>query len=150
MKDRIKRIMESENQTAAKFADRLDVSRAVISHILNGRNNPSLDVVTKILGEMDYINPEWLLSGTGSIYKSGVDPNSIPREPDLFNQNEINPLPYPESPEKVKEMDVKVVDQYIQFAEKKQDSSISRPVRKIARIIVYYTDNTFESFSPEK
>ena len=58
MKDRIRLIMEKENLTPARFADSLDINRAVISHILNGRNNPSLDVVTKILEVMDYINPE--------------------------------------------------------------------------------------------
>ncbi len=47
MKDRIKLIMEKENLTPAKFADKLQINRAIISHILNGRNNPSLDVVTK-------------------------------------------------------------------------------------------------------
>jgi transcriptional regulator with XRE-family HTH domain len=61
MRERIRQIMEHENLTPAKFADKLQISRAVISHILNGRNNPSLDVVTKILTQMDYINPEWLL-----------------------------------------------------------------------------------------
>ena len=55
MKDRIKEIMDNEDLSPAKFADRLQINRAVISHILNGRNNPSLDVVLKILSEMDYI-----------------------------------------------------------------------------------------------
>src|SRR5690554_4282945 len=90
MKDRIKIIMENENLTPAKFADRLQINRAIVSHILNGRNNPSLDVVTRILTEMNYINPEWLLNGTGSIYKEGVDSDSIPKEPDLFSQNVLN------------------------------------------------------------
>ena len=58
MKDRIRLIMEKENLTPAKFADRLEINRAVISHILNGRNNPSLDVVTKILELMDFIKPK--------------------------------------------------------------------------------------------
>ena len=80
MKDRIK-IMEIEHLSPAQFADRLQINRAVISHILNGRNNPSLDVVTKILGEMNYINPEWLLNGNGSIYKEGIDPDTIAKEP---------------------------------------------------------------------
>ena len=52
MKDRIKLIMEKENLTPAKFADKLQINRAIISHILNGRNNPSLDVVSKILNEL--------------------------------------------------------------------------------------------------
>ncbi|HHU25432.1 MAG TPA: helix-turn-helix transcriptional regulator [Bacteroidales bacterium] len=84
MKDRIRQIMEAENLTSANFAERIQISRASVSHILNGRNNPSLEVVTRILNEMNYINPEWLINGTGSMYKEGIDPNSIPKEPDLF------------------------------------------------------------------
>lgn len=85
MKERIKRIMEVENLTSANFADRVQISRASVSHILNGRNKPSLEVVTRILNEMNYINAEWLINGTGNMYKEGVDPDSIPKEPDLFH-----------------------------------------------------------------
>jgi transcriptional regulator with XRE-family HTH domain len=81
--------MEHENLTPAKFADKLQISRAVISHILNGRNNPSLDVVTKILTQMDYINPEWLLTGKGSMYKNGRDEKLATEEPDLDNVSSI-------------------------------------------------------------
>lgn len=85
MKERIKQIMEAENLTSANFAERVQISRASVSHILNGRNNPSLEVVTRILNEMNYINAEWLINGTGSMYKEGIDPNAIPKEPDLFH-----------------------------------------------------------------
>ena len=89
MKDRIKEIMDNEDLTPAKFADRLQINRAVISHILNGRNNPSLDVVLKILSEMDYINSEWLLNGIGLMYKDGYSPQSQ-NEKGLFNVNAVN------------------------------------------------------------
>ncbi|MGI6572939.1 MAG: helix-turn-helix domain-containing protein [Fermentimonas sp.] len=98
MKDRIRQIMEAENLTSANFAERVQISRASVSHILNGRNNPSLEVVTRILNEMNYINPEWLINGTGNMYKEGIDPNSIPKEPDLFNPpiEKIEPSPISE------------------------------------------------------
>ena len=70
MKERIKKIMESENMTPARFADSLQIGRAVISHILNGRNNPSLDVITRILTQMPDIDSQWLLTGSGNMYKS--------------------------------------------------------------------------------
>ena len=85
MKDRIKEIMDNENLTPAKFADQLQINRAVVSHILNGRNNPSLDVVTKILSEMNYINSDWLLSGTGSMYKDGYAAPEGENERSLFD-----------------------------------------------------------------
>ncbi len=53
MKDRIKQIIDQEHLSPSSFADKLQLGRAVVSHILNGRNNPSLDVVTRILSKMD-------------------------------------------------------------------------------------------------
>lgn len=148
MKDRIRLIMEKENLTPAKFADSLDINRAVISHILNGRNNPSLDVVTKILELMDYINPEWLLRGTGNMYKTGVDVQSRLKEPDLFHQDQeksdqrsMNIIQSKDSGLSNTINQQQVTDnKYIEF-EKKQD-------KKITQIIIYYNDNTFEKFTP--
>ncbi len=150
MKDRIKIIMENENLTPAKFADRLQINRAIVSHILNGRNNPSLDVVTRILTEMNYINPEWLLNGTGSIYKEGVDSDSIPREPDLFSQNDIKPDKEPEEIEKPKETELNKMMNHLQSPVNKLVGTEKTADKNITQIIIYYSDNTFETFIPHK
>jgi transcriptional regulator with XRE-family HTH domain len=164
MKDRIKLIMEQENLTPSAFADKLQLGRAVVSHILNGRNNPSLEVVTRILSKMNYINPEWLLTGAGDMYKTQGGKTStiqqvasgsisIPQQkssqPDLFSQNVIStPVVQPE-PEPRKENTVETV-------KNKQDEIINQPViypkapeRKITKIIIYYSDNTFETFNAD-
>ncbi len=148
MKDRIKQIMENENLSPAKFADRLEINRAVISHILNGRNNPSLDVVTKILSEMDYINPEWLLNGKGSMYKEGIDVDSLPKERDLFNQDKINMSGESKNMENSKEIEVKQHPKTEQDSGSKSIGIINNPVKKINQIIIYYDDSTFETFIP--
>lgn len=148
MKDRIRLIMEKENLTPAKFADMVGINRAVISHILNGRNNPSLDVVTKILGDLDYINPEWLINGTGNMYKNGIDPESIRKEPDLFNQREIFPGESKRSAENHEDTSLNNQEVSTQHTENKQVASVSKHEKKITQIIIYYNDNTFERFNP--
>ncbi|MDY9918918.1 DNA-binding transcriptional regulator, XRE-family HTH domain [Porphyromonadaceae bacterium NLAE-zl-C104] len=148
MKDRIKLIMEKENLTPAKFADKLQINRAIISHILNGRNNPSLDVVTKILSEMDYINSEWLINGTGNMYKEGYGGNSVFPEPDLFNQDATNRARAVEAIEKSKEKGFKQLDYNAQLTENKMIIPSKNNDRKITQIIIYYDDNTFEIFGP--
>jgi transcriptional regulator with XRE-family HTH domain len=150
MKDRIKIIMENENLTPAKFADRLQINRAIVSHILNGRNNPSLDVVTRILTEMNYINPEWLLNGTGEIYKKGVDSESIAREPDLFSQDEPKPDQDAEEIEKPKEIAVKKMINNLQSPVNKIVEMEQLADKKITQIIIYYSNNTFDTFIPHK
>lgn len=67
--------MESEELTPARFADTLNVGRAIISHILNGRNKPSLDIISRILESFPSINPDWLLFGAGSMYRDNEQTN---------------------------------------------------------------------------
>ena len=148
MKDRIRLIMEKENLTPAKFADSLDINRAVISHILNGRNNPSLDVVTKILEVMDYINPEWLISGIGNIYKSGAEAESRHIEQDLFHQEHEN---HDQRADKIKQsqgFEFKDTLNEAQTSDNKLVAVDKKCDKKITQIIIYYNDNTFEKFTP--
>ncbi len=79
MKNRIQKFLDVEQISASKFADEIGVQRSSISHILSGRNNPSLEVIQKILSRFDDLNPEWLVTGKGDMYK----PN---RQPTLFDR----------------------------------------------------------------
>lgn len=146
MKDRIKLIMEKENLTSAKFADLLQINRAIISHILNGRNNPSLDVVSRILSEMDYINSEWLINGTGEMYKEGHERETGAALPDLFHQAALDSIKAPSVGEHARELKVKEPDNMRQSSENKIINASKVTDRKITQIIIYYDDNTFEIF----
>ena len=61
--DRIKRIISDNNLTNSSFADKIGVPRSSISHILSGRNNPSLDLIIKITQSFSEISADFLLSG---------------------------------------------------------------------------------------
>ncbi len=149
MKDRIRQIMENEQLTSAKFADKLQLNRAVISHILTGRNNASLDVVTKILSEMNYINPEWLLTGNGNMYKDGFEIENVKIEPDLFTQRDEREINEPEITSKLeKEVaePVKLPNKTMQQVEYKEIDLEKKEDKKITQIIIYYSNGTFETF----
>lgn len=149
MKERIKRIMDDENLSSTEFADKLQISRAVVSHILNGRNNPSLDVVSKILQELPHINSEWLINGVGRMYKEGFDMDSIPRTRNLFTQ-EATSQPAPSTfGEKNKENRVPEPNLSVNDAVSKGLMPVESSVRKITQIIIYYDDNTFETLTPK-
>jgi len=148
--------MENEQLTPSAFADTLQVGRAVISHILNGRNNPSLDIVTRILSKMSYINPDWLLTGQGEMYKSdftgnqsNISHNISTQEPDLFSQPFINQVDRQENEKYRKEIVVEQPEMLHQNIENKQIIYQNKPERKINKIIIYYSDNTFETFNPD-
>lgn len=66
MRERIKEIIEREEMGQSQFADFIGVNRPTLSHILLGRNNPSMEVVMKIHQKFPKINILWLLDGIGS------------------------------------------------------------------------------------
>ena len=105
MINRILLILKTQDLSSSQFADEIGVQRSSISHILSGRNNPSLEFVTKILKRFPDINSDWIIFGKGSMYKGSnekivSETKEIKKQtspPDLFNfddseQLEIEPI----------------------------------------------------------
>ena len=65
MYERLRGWMESEGLKPSVLADNIGVNRATISHILSGRNKPSIDFLEKLLSTYPNINANWLISGVG-------------------------------------------------------------------------------------
>ena len=70
MRERIKEIIEREGMSQSQFADFIGVNRPTMSHVIAGRNNPSIEIVMKIHQKFPKINMLWLLDGIGS-YEEG-------------------------------------------------------------------------------
>ena len=69
MHERLKNWMEKEDLKSSTLADSIGVNRATISHILSGRNKPSIDLLEKLLNAYPNINANWLISGIGYMQK---------------------------------------------------------------------------------
>ena len=80
--------MDYHQLSASMFADKIGVQRSSISHILSGRNKPSLDFILKITGEFQDVDIHWLLNGKGSFPKTteNITPTSTPS---LFSSETI-------------------------------------------------------------
>lgn len=61
--ERIQYIMKLNNLTPSAFADKIEVPRSSISHLLSGRNKPSLEFVQKVIHAFPKISADWLLYG---------------------------------------------------------------------------------------
>ena len=120
--DRIKMVMKANQLNAATFADRIGVQRSNLSHILTGRNKPSLDFIEKMLIQFPKVNASWLISG--QIQQTDV----------------INPL-------KEKDILVTNVNSKINTSVNKEfTSKISN--KRIVKMITFYEDFTFDEFRP--
>lgn len=74
MVERIKEIIEYSQLSSAAFADMIGISRSGLTHLLTGRNQPSLDVARKILAKFPEISTEWLIMGMGAMLRPDEQP----------------------------------------------------------------------------
>jgi len=63
IQDRIRTIIKSGNYSASEFADKIGVKRLNLSHVLSGRNKPSLDFLVKVINTYPNVNASWLITG---------------------------------------------------------------------------------------
>lgn len=96
MIDRINLLLKAKNITARQFAEEIGIQPSGISHILSGRNNPSLDFVLKVMKRWPEINISWLMFGKGEMYVSPVEMQHTSVQQQAINQEtaESQPVEY--------------------------------------------------------
>ena len=117
--EQLNKIMVYYGLSASAFAELIQVQRSSISHILSGRNKPSLDFILKLNTALPDINLYWLLNGTGDMLNG---PSSSTKIKDTITQTEV--------------LQSNHVDSKAQS-------------KKIERIVIFYKDGTFEGYHPE-
>lgn len=127
---RLQKIMDLYQLTASAFAESVGVQRSAISHILSGRNKPSLDFVLKILEAYPDVELYWLLNGKGPGPVAGSNEEAA----DLFNSSTTPAVTTDKgSHGSSEDYDVK--------------STPVNSARKILKVVVFYDDHTFEEIS---
>ena len=112
------------NLSARQFAAEIRVQPGTISNMMAGRNNPSYEVIKRILERYPTLNPEWLIAGRGEMWRT------IPGEQaGLFDM--LPPDPKDKKARNTKE----------------EPQIPAAPPKQITKIVVYYSDNTYEEFS---
>lgn len=153
IKDRIRMIMEREKVPPRVFAETIGVQQSTLSHILNDRNKPSLEVVMKVHQTYSYINLEWLLYGKGEMLATTDNPSASSTgeyQPSLFDENPVNSPKDSISLENRKEMALRNTENAPKEIVKQEIRYIEKPARKITEIRIFFDDNTYETFRPEK
>lgn len=118
--DRIRLIMKSQNLSASEFADTIGIKRSNLSHVLSGRNKPSLDFLAKIIESFPKVNASWLI--TGEAREGTFDENT--------NSSANN-------------SSTQVEEKSTQKAIVQQSSD-----RELVKMIAFYSDGTYETLKP--
>lgn len=143
MREKLLNLMKSEQLTASKLAELLDIQPSGISHILSGRNKPSFDLVQKILRRFPRVNPDWLLLDKDEMYRT-IDIEPKPAALQSISTDELDST-MQQSPASG------------MTAPATNSTSASTPAQQIAaayapksgnvkRVIVLFDDHTFESY----
>lgn len=151
IKDRFKMIMDREKLTAGAFAESIGVAQATISHILGPRNKyPSTEVILRLHQRYSDINLEWLLTGEGEMSNNSSSATESQFDYPLFAENAVNPSNVTEQPENRKEIALETAQNTTKEIVKQEIIYKERPHRKITEIRIFFDDNTYETFKPEK
>jgi DNA-binding XRE family transcriptional regulator len=154
MKVRINQVMKNEGLSSSKFAEEIGIQRAAMSHILNERNKPSLEVAVKILKRFQYIDPDWLLMGTGQM-KRNTSGHPEMKQSELFTNVTSGKPEIPKAPASRKESvpeKTALPDDLPPTVAAIKDTFVSAEThsRKISQIMIFFSDHTYEIFHPEK
>ena len=155
MNNRIKEIIASENLSDGEFADLVGIKRSTLSHCLNGRNDVSKDIITKIHKAYPYISINWLMFGEGD---SGLSSKNYSSS-NLFDSFENSEGDSTGDGKYVKDFGLNTPEIEVQNINKQQDNvtknvlvdvsqiaNLSVSEKKIEKIMVFYSDSTFEVF----
>jgi len=124
-RERIEKVKDTLGLTARQFAAEIRVQPGTISNMMAGRNNPSLEVMKRIMERYPTLNPEWLIAGRGEMWRT------VPgQEPGLFDAQAPDP----------KEKAARAIS-------KEEQQVPAAPLKQIKNIVVYYTDGTYEEFN---
>ena len=153
MKDRIIKIMQKEEMSAVQFAEKIEISPSSLSHILNGRNKPSLEVVMKIHKACTYVNLLWLLYGEGEMENQENAP--VPEDSAIsgmmmYGESPIFASNGTEDGENRKEMQLKTPVFAPKEIVREEVKYIEKPARKITEIRIFFDNGTYETFRPDK
>lgn len=122
---RLQIIMDYYGLTPSGLADVIEFNRSSISHLLSGRNKPSLEFVMKVLEHFPEVKLYWLLNGKGNF-------------PDIDSPaSETKQIPLVENKKPAKENLSPEIKEKFDLHIKKKD---------IDRIVIFFKDGTFKEY----
>ena len=140
LSEKIKQILSQKNLTPSLFADEIGIQRSSISHILAGRNKPSLDIVQKIVKRFPELGLNWILddeelpditSDTNTSLSSAKMQINASKSASI-NASDLNVK---------KQIQAIPVQQIVNQPLKDENTE-----RTVERVIIFYSDGTFQEF----
>jgi len=144
---RLELILDYYNLSASAFADKISVQRSSLSHLLSGRNKPSLDFIIKVVEVFPEVDLYWILNGKGTFPKS----EAIIISNDKHQKNDTEKL-FDEKKESTNDLfstaENNSLEKEIETFENKSNPAHSVFNKPIEQIVIFYKDGTFKNYTP--
>lgn len=136
IKDRLAHILRAKNLTASQFAELMEIQPSNVSHLLNGRNKPSLDFLIKLKEVFPEYSFDWIINGKKPITINEPNPVLSDKQEIKFDDDRVMEFDNIEDsfPKIEPNTEEKVVD----------NQQINTDKKSIEEIIFVYSDKTFE------
>lgn len=148
---RLELLLDYYSLNASAFADKIGVQRSSLSHLLSGRNKPSLDFILKILEVFPDVDLYWILNGKGNFPK-----NSDEKRTEIIAEKIISaPTPIPQN--QIAEnlfspAEIPMVKNPIENSKTvlNENITISASSNEIDKIVIFYKNGTFKDYKPSE
>ncbi|WP_010253806.1 helix-turn-helix transcriptional regulator [Myroides injenensis] len=156
--NRLEFLLENLDYTASAFADKIGVQRSSLSHLLSGRNKPSLDFILKVDEAFPELNLKWLLKGEGHYLESENKNYTIQSTPKTSPISNSAPTLFSNQNETKSESDVikntPDENQNTGKASQLENQDSFRIANDLSdsdveQIIIFYKDGSFRQFKPK-
>ncbi len=147
---RLKKVLEYYQLSASSFAEKIQVQRSSISHLLSGRNKPSLDFVLKVLKEFKEVELYWLLNGEGNFPKEEKKtdfPTTLFSENPKIESKSNNPIIAKSNPQNTISENPNSQKSSSENLEKEIISNPNFSKSEIERIVVFYKNGSFKNYT---
>jgi DNA-binding XRE family transcriptional regulator len=147
---RLQKVIDYYQESASGFANKIGVQRSSISHILSGRNKPSLEFVMKVLDTFPEVELYWLLNGKGTFPKTNVVEKIITSTP--ISKSTISDFENSSNSSTQNSPDLFSEKVETEKTENAQDSDFGKMMninsrgKQIERIVIFYKDGSFSNF----
>ncbi len=142
IKDRLAHILRAKNLTASQFAELMEIQPSNVSHLLNGRNKPSLDFLIKLKEVFPEYSFDWIIMGKKPITMNEPNPVSNDSQDIKFEDDDKRVIEFDDIEENIPVMEHEIIEKDIENHEKTSCN------HEIEKIMLVYTDKTFEIITP--
>lgn len=144
---RLEIILDYYNLSASAFADKINVQRSSLSHLLSGRNKPSLDFIIKVIEVFPEVDLYWILNGKGNFPKSE---NGVPTVLEI--EKKSSSLPIVENtnsePDLFSTVEKGIASTLSESTPVESFKIENNSHEEIERIVVFFKNGTFKNYKP--